>query len=114
MANGDYHSLVEAGATNLAVIVNFKYSTASGYQLKAKARKDDGTYADLAYYSISDAPHVVEACPERSRRVEWTAATAAGANNSTAKLWIDGVLKETLAGLNNDALRANWVKLGKA
>jgi YD repeat-containing protein len=104
MANGDYHSIVEAGATNLAVIVNFKYSTASGYQLKAKARKDDGTYADLAYYSISDAPHVVE--------VEWTAATAAGANNGTTSLWIDGALKETYSGIDNDAQRVDWVKLG--
>ncbi|MEK7784038.1 MAG: WD40 repeat domain-containing protein, partial [Chloroflexota bacterium] len=107
MADGDLHAILEANSsTQLAYFINFKFNTSLGYQVKLKVHKDDLTYVETAYYVIGDAPHVVE--------VEWIAATAAGANDGTATLWIDGVQKETLSGIDNDTYRVESVDLGAA
>ncbi len=39
---------------------------------------------------------------------------AAAENNGSISLWIDGVSKETVSGIDNDTLRVDEVRLGAA
>jgi ELWxxDGT repeat protein len=74
------------------------------YRILLRTRRDDGTRADLPAVTIAAAPHAVE--------VDWTRSTAPGANDGTARLWIDGILAGTLSGLDNDGAAVDFVRLG--
>jgi hypothetical protein len=65
---------------------------------------DAGAATNTGSSSISDAPHPIE--------IDWRAATAAGANNSSLTLWIDGVQKAIASSVDNDTLRIDSVRLG--
>jgi len=74
------------------------------YILAASVIDDSDSGFDTADYEISDAWHAVE--------IEWAAASGPGADDGYLKLWIDGVLKETLSGLDTDEERISEVQLG--
>ncbi len=74
------------------------------YQLRSGLLLDSTTWKLTPYYTISDAPHSIE--------IEWQAATAVGANNGSLGFWIDGVLKRTLTGIDNDTRRIDRGRLG--
>jgi RHS repeat-associated protein len=67
-------------------------------------RADGGTYSYTALYPISDDWHRLG--------ITWQAASADGANDGTATLWIDGVVVETLSGLGTDTYQLGRFKLG--
>jgi RHS repeat-associated protein len=105
MASGDAHVIFEASnATQAAFQLYLQYNTTTGYQIRTTTRKDDGAWVNSAYYSFADAPHFIE--------VDWAAATAAGANNGAASLWIDGELKQTVSGIDNDTYRIDSARIG--
>jgi hypothetical protein len=53
---------------------------------------------------ITDEPHAIE--------VAWKRASAPGAIDGTAELWIDDVLVRTVSGLDNDTGAIDFVRLG--
>lgn len=74
------------------------------YQLRSGLRLDSTTWKMSPYYTVSDAPHSIE--------LDWQAATAAGANNGSLTLWLDGVQKPALTGIDNDTRRVDRARLG--
>jgi hypothetical protein len=77
---------------------------AGQYALMARVRRDDGTLSDTAWVNVSDAPHAVE--------LSWRRAGAAGANDGTFQMWVDGALVADVAGLDTDGRRVDFVRLG--
>jgi hypothetical protein len=74
------------------------------YAVQAQAVLDGGTVASTAFANITDAPHAIE--------FDWRRATAAGANDGSLQLWIDGGAVATLGGLDNDTTRIDIARLG--
>jgi hypothetical protein len=74
------------------------------YQVNVGLRLDSGSWNNSAWQTISDASHYIE--------IDWQAATSAGANDGYASLWVDGVLKTTLSGKDNDTRRVDEARLG--
>ncbi len=74
------------------------------YRIRAEARRDDNSLAMTGWTVIADQPTEIE--------IEWRAATAPGADNGSFTLWIDGVQKAHLGGLDNEARPLETVKLG--
>lgn len=73
------------------------------YRIQAFAVKDDGTAVNTSQVIISNAPHMVE--------MDWQAASATGALNGSFILWVDGAQVQ-VTGIDNDALRIEFVRLG--
>lgn len=77
---------------------------AGAYVITAGIKDDGGSLTSTTTYEISDDWHGVE--------IEWAAASSAGADDGYLKLWIDGVLQETVGGIDNDTRRVKSVQLG--
>ena len=105
MKSNDNHYLFHGytGTSTVVVRVQLRYSNGS-YQLRAALRNDSSTWASSSLFTISDAPHFIE--------IDWRAATASGANNGGLTLWIDGIQRANLTGVDNDARRIDRVQLG--
>ena len=85
---------------NIMVVLR---NTGGAYSLGGRVRLDSGT-AETAFFPIADAPHLVE--------LDWQRASAAGADDGSFRLWIDGVLQSTLTGMDNDTRAVDYVRLG--
>jgi hypothetical protein len=104
MVSGDGHYLFYGYSNTTPVVqVIFRFSNGK-YQVKAHVRNDANTWYGSSWFSLSDAPHLLE--------LDWQAATAAGANNGRFTLWIDGVQKASLTGIDNDTRRIDRARLG--
>lgn len=62
------------------------------YEVRLVVTDDGGSTSATSYYSFSDASHYVE--------MWFTKAASASSNDGVARLYIDGVLQETLSGLD--------------
>jgi hypothetical protein len=106
MASGDAHIIFSSlmGTSTNMFRVEFRQSSGT-YQLRAKLLLDDGnTWVNSDWVTTSDAPHAIE--------FDWQASTAAGANNGSLAVWIDGIQQAGLTGVDNDTLRVDRVRLG--
>ncbi len=74
------------------------------YNIAVSITKDTVAPVASARYPITDAPHWVE--------VDWKASSAPGADNGFITLWIDGVLKETIANVDNDTKQLDHITFG--
>jgi hypothetical protein len=74
------------------------------YAVQAQALLDSGTVVSTGFANITDAAHAVE--------FDWRRASAAGANNGSVQLWIDGTAVATLGGLDNDTTGVDLARLG--
>ncbi len=74
------------------------------YSLRARARQDDNSQVDTAFFGITDAPHAVE--------VDWQRSSTPGANDGSLRLWIDGTPVATVAGLDNNRSSVDFVRMG--
>ena len=74
------------------------------YQLRATLRNDGNGWASSSWVNISDMPHIVE--------FDWNAATAAGANNGSMTLWIDGAQVASLTNIGNSTRRIETIQIG--
>jgi len=103
MTDGNSHYIFigyDAGA-----VFNLDFRFFGGrYQIRLREQNDNQATQSTAWVTISDAPHFIE--------MEWRAATAAGANNGSVTLWLDGVQAGTLTGLDNETRRIERVQLG--
>jgi hypothetical protein len=105
MVSGDAHIFFQgnAGTTTAVVRGSFRFSN-SKYQVRFGLINDGGTWLNTSWFDISDAPQPIE--------IDWGAATSAGANNGFLTLWINGVQKANLTGIDNDTRRIDRVLLG--
>lgn len=93
------------GLSGSAPVARVKLIWASGsYQLMVSVLSDSATWTSSGTYNISDAQHFIE--------VDWQAASGAGANNGSLTLWVDGVQRTSLTGVDNDTHRIDVVRLG--
>ncbi|HEX5839465.1 MAG TPA: hypothetical protein VFY26_16635, partial [Anaerolineales bacterium] len=105
MASGDTHIILRgySGSSTVVLRVEIGYS-AGGYQVRAGLANDGSTFTDTTWVSLTDAPHVIE--------LDWHAAAGAGANDGSLTLWVDGVERHKLVGIDNDTRRIDRVLLG--
>ena len=93
-----------AGSYNTTVLaVQFRFSTGT-YQVRGRALLDSGSSQNTNWFNITDASHFIE--------VDWSAATAAGANNGYLTLWLDAVQAQSLTSLDNDTRVIDRARLG--
>ena len=104
MADGDMHTLFYGFSGSTSVLrVDFRRS-GGVYQLEARALDDGAIWTATPWFTISDAPHVIE--------FDWQASSAAGANNGSLAFWLDGTQQASLTGIDNDTRRIDTVRLG--
>jgi hypothetical protein len=102
MTNNNTHDLFLGyrGTSTAAVRVQFRRSSGA-YQLRTSLRDDGSSWKTTSWFTISDAPHSIE--------IYWRAATGSGANNGGLTLWIDGIQRANLTGVDNDTRRIDRV-----
>lgn len=105
MADNDEFFIFAArdNSFNTNCSIKFNYTTANGYRIKATDRAD-GAWDDTQYYIITDMPHCIE--------IDWKASSFDGADDGMLELYIDDVLKETLAGVDSDTGNVEDVRMG--
>ncbi|HSL30382.1 MAG TPA: NosD domain-containing protein [Anaerolineales bacterium] len=105
MSNGNTHAVFYgySGTSTLVLRVQFRFSNGA-YQLRAALLNDRSSWANTAWFALSDAPHLIE--------LGWRASTGAGANNGELTLWIDQVQRASLVNVDNDTRRIDRVRLG--
>jgi hypothetical protein len=74
------------------------------YSLMGRARLDDNSQADTGFFTIADGPHAVE--------IDLVSAGAPDALNGSFELWIDGVSRIKLTGLDNSLAAVDFVRMG--
>lgn len=79
------------------------YWNGSSFYLVGTVAKDVGEES-TANHAITDVPHYVE--------IDWKASSGVGQNDGYFKLWIDGVLKETIADIDNDTWDVDHCDMG--
>jgi hypothetical protein len=106
MADGDIFRICEMrDSANERGFVILNYTTADGYRIRSFYVDDSSTNRPTSYYVISDGRHYVEVWFER--------ASTDVAVDGQMSLYIDGVLKESLASLDVfDLSQADRVRLG--
>jgi hypothetical protein len=111
MADGDSHTIFLGqdlqGSTYVAALRVQLREVASGYQVRASARQDEGVvpaWINTRWITISDQSHEIE--------VEWDASQSAGINNGQLAFSIDSILRDRFFTLDNDTLRIDRVRLG--
>ena len=92
---------VQAGEDVFDLLFRF-YNGA--YQMRAVVVGNNLLYYYTSWYTLTDNQHYVE--------IDWQAASAPEVNDGYLSLWIDGVLKQTRSGINNDTRRVESVHLG--
>ena len=105
MGSGDSHFIFRgySGTSTIVLRVQFRFSNGT-YQLRAGLVSDGSTWTNSSWLTISDAPQAIE--------LEWRAATGVGANNGSLTLWLDGVQKANLIGVDSDTRRIDRARLG--
>jgi len=85
--------------------VSVLYRTTTGYNIVVDDRTDAGDWSKAtALYPITDAPHYIE--------IDFKTSSAPEANDGWFSLWIDGSLKETVTGIDNDTENTGAVIFG--
>ena len=91
------------GSSKQVIEIALRYYSGS-YYLGLGVYNDAQAYRGLPWKAISSAVHYLE--------LDWQAASAAGANDGSITIWIDGVQSGLLSGLDNDTLRIESFRLG--
>jgi hypothetical protein len=107
MVAGDTHNIFFGYSGTSTAVLRGAFRFSSGvYQIRFSLLNDSGTWQNTSWFTISDAAHPIE--------LDWRAATGVGANNGALTLWIDGIQKANLTGVDNDTRRIDRVRLGAA
>lgn len=78
--------------------VQYRRTSAGVYQIRARVLRSGGT-TSTSWYTITNASHAIE--------IAWQSGSSA-----PFSLYIDGVLKQTLSGLNTNSYKLDSVRLG--
>lgn len=100
MATNDAFALIRAG-TSPEFLVYLNYD-GSDYGIYTLIQEDDSSHVQSSTHTMTDDKHLV--------RVIWVASS--GADDGYARLYIDGVLEETVTGLDNDTKNIDQVWFG--
>lgn len=94
MANANAFAILRANSSagNICAVY-LQYTTGTGYQIIERIYNDADGLADSSAYAITDAPHYIE--------IQLLRATNSTSNDGSLQLWIDGVDKQTLTGVDN-------------
>jgi hypothetical protein len=105
MATNDAHFIFYGIESNGKVAVRLEFGwSGSNYRIRAGLRDNTTGYINTSWFTINDAMHVIE--------FDWQASTGPGANNGNLGLWIDGIQQANLAGINNDSVSIDSIRLG--
>ena len=105
MGSNNAHYIFSGRDASGTVLLRIEFRFSSGqYQIRASLLSDSTTFTSTVWFIISDAPHPIE--------LDWRASTAAGANDGGLTLWIDGVQKASINGIDNDTRRIESIRLG--
>ena len=105
MASGNAHVLFKAMDAASRTVYQIELRSYQGdYQIRAQALGDTGSATNTSWFRLHDDVHAIETI--------WQAASADGASDGSLTLWLDGELAASLAGLDNDTLRVEAVRLG--
>jgi len=86
----------------LAAIVLKRQSGA--YSIEGRCRLDGGAQSDTGFFGLTSAPHSIE--------LDWQQSTTPSANDGRCELFIDGVSRSVMSGLDNNASTVDFVRLG--
>lgn len=104
MADGDMHTIFYGFSSGVSVLrIDFR-NNAGAYQVQARLLDNASTWSATPWFTITNAPHSIE--------FDWQAAIAAGSNNGSLTLWLDGVQVAGVAGVSNDTRRIDMIRLG--
>jgi hypothetical protein len=105
MATNDAHFVFQGQNASGTTVVRVEFRwTGKKYQVRAAAAKDTSAFATTAWQAITNAWHSIE--------FDWRASGAPGANSGGLTLWLDGVQKADLTGMDNDTRRVETARLG--
>ena len=92
----------EAPTRRLAAVVLRRLS--GTYALMLRCREDDNSQDDSGFFTIPDAPHVVE--------LDWKRSSGPDALDGSCALWIDGVGVSSHTNLDNSVSGVDFVRMG--
>ncbi len=104
MAKNDQHVLFACLNASGVVVAQIELRYNGGYQIRGAQAPDGKSPVNTGWTTISNSRHSIE--------IDWQAASAAGANNGALALWIDGVQKAAVTGIDNDTRRVESMQLG--
>jgi hypothetical protein len=105
MASGDAHFIFKGFMGTSTDVFQVEFRNSAGvYQIRGKLMNDSSAFVLTNWFDLSDAPHAIE--------VDWRAASGVGANNGGLTLWIDGIQKADVTGVDNDTWRIDRARLG--
>jgi hypothetical protein len=91
-------------ASNQRLVTIVLKRQAGQYSVAARARLNDGTRVDTAFFNITNAQHFVE--------FDWQRATGPGTSDGYLGLLIDGTTVAVLTALDNDLSPVSFVRMG--
>ena len=91
-------------SSNLRVITIVLKRQGGQYSIEGRARLNDGTRVDTAFFDITNAPHFIE--------FDWQRATGPGTLDGYLALLIDNVTVSVLTSLDNDQTPVDFVRMG--
>ncbi len=74
------------------------------YTLRARLKDDGAAWSETAEFGVGDDWNYVE--------LDWQAASAAGADDGSLTLWVNGTQEAELTGIDNDTHGVDFVRLG--
>lgn len=100
MVAGDNHFVFTGyfGTSKAVNRIRFRFAN-NTYQVRAELLNNSSTWVNSAWFTISDAPHVLE--------IDWVAAS-----NGSLTFWIDGTQRAALTNVANSNYRIDRVRLG--
>jgi hypothetical protein len=99
------HHFIFQGESDSGLIIRIAFMYLSGnYQVQVMVRDDNNLWRPAPWVIISDDPHHIE--------LEWHAASAAGANDGSVSLAVDGANQTVIGGLDNDSTLLDQAFLG--
>lgn len=105
MASGDKIVLFTGNSRGDARLVQVELGFNNGqYTVRAGILNDANSMSFVTPVSISDAPHAIE--------FDWIAATGKSSNNGSLRLWVDGVDKGAITGIDNNWRLVERVRIG--
>jgi len=105
MANANAHILFQ-GLMGTTAVVQIEFRKNQGdYQVRASLLPDGtSTFTNTLWFPLRDHHHYIE--------IDWRASAAPTPSTGGLTLWIDGVQKADLTGIDNDTRAVDLVRLG--
>jgi len=106
MAAADlFHVAWASGLVGFGNHIQLRLDDSSGTRrIRLTVFNDAGVALSTAFYAIGKVDEIL--------KVAWKAATGPGLNNGEARLYVGGILKETIAAIDNDLQRVDDFQVG--